>query len=85
MMTYSPIHEENNVVSVLGVARDVTEEKSIAERSQQADKLRALGQLASGVAHDVNNDLAAILGRVQRLMRNPEFDGMKSDLEVMAT
>lgn len=85
VMTYSPIHEENNVVSVLGVARDVTEEKSIAERSQQADKLRALGQLASGVAHDVNNDLAAILGRVQRLMRNPEFDGLKRDLEVIET
>ena len=85
VMTYSPIHEEGKVVSVLGVARDVTEEKSIAERSQQADKLRALGQLASGVAHDVNNDLAAILGRVQRLMRNPEYDSLRRDLEVIET
>jgi PAS domain S-box-containing protein len=85
VMTYSPIHEEGKVVSVLGVARDVTEEKSIAERSQQADKLRALGQLASGVAHDVNNDLAAILGRVQRLMRKPEYEALRRDLEVIET
>ncbi len=85
VLTYSPIHEEGKVVSVLGVARDVTEEKSIAERSQQADKLRALGQLASGVAHDVNNDLAAILGRVQRLMRKPEYTELHRDLEVIET
>jgi PAS domain S-box-containing protein len=85
VMTFSPIYEEEKVVSVLGVARDVTEEKLISERSQQADKLRALGQLASGVAHDVNNDLAAILGRVQRLMRNPEYKALGPDLEVIET
>lgn len=85
VLTYSPIHEDGKVVSVLGVARDVTEEKSIAERSQQADKLRALGQLASGVAHDVNNDLAAILGRVQRLMRNPEYQALNREFEVIET
>ncbi len=85
VLTYSPINEDGKIVSVLGVARDVTEEKSIAERSQQADKLRALGQLASGVAHDVNNDLAAILGRVQRLMRNPDYAAMRDEFEVIET
>lgn len=85
VITYSPINEDGKVVSVLGVARDVTEEKMIAERSQQADKLRALGQLASGVAHDVNNDLAAILGRVQRLMRNRANTELRRDLEVIET
>ncbi len=85
VLTYSPINEDGKIVSVLGVARDVTEEKSIAERSQQADKLRALGQLASGVAHDVNNDLAAILGRVQRLMRNPDYSEMRQEFEVIET
>jgi PAS domain S-box-containing protein len=85
VLTYSPIHEGAQVVSVLAVARDVTEEKFISERSQQADKLRALGQLASGVAHDVNNDLAAILGRVQRIMRNPAYAELRRDLEVIET
>jgi len=85
VMTYSPIHEDGKVVSVLGVARDVTEERRVAERSQQADKLRALGQLASGVAHDVNNDLAAILGRVQRIMRAAEYEGVRQELSVVET
>jgi PAS domain S-box-containing protein len=45
------------------VMRDVTDRRNSEERAAQAEKLRALGQLASGVAHDVNNLLAAVLGR----------------------
>jgi PAS domain S-box-containing protein len=49
--------------STLIVLRDVTDRRNAEERAAQAEKLRALGQLASGVAHDVNNLLAAVLGR----------------------
>jgi len=47
------------------VLRDVTDRRHSDERAAQAEKLRALGQLASGVAHDVNNLLAAVLGRAE--------------------
>jgi PAS domain S-box-containing protein len=49
--------------STLIVLRDVTDRRNSEERAAQTEKLRALGQLASGVAHDVNNLLAAVLGR----------------------
>ncbi|HZO32539.1 MAG TPA: response regulator, partial [Chloroflexota bacterium] len=49
--------------ATLIVLRDVTDRRNADERTAQAEKLRALGQLASGVAHDVNNLLAAVLGR----------------------
>jgi len=47
------------------VIRDVTDRRHSEERAAEAEKLRALGQLASGVAHDVNNLLAAVLGRAE--------------------
>jgi len=49
----------------LVVLRDVTDRRQSEERIAQAEKLRALGQLASGVAHGINNLLAAILGRAE--------------------
>ncbi|HEX8184093.1 MAG TPA: ATP-binding protein, partial [Blastocatellia bacterium] len=70
LITYTPIYDEGGVTSVLTIARDITEERLASERAAQADKLRALGQLASGVAHNFNNVLAAILGHAQLIKRD---------------
>jgi signal transduction histidine kinase/CheY-like chemotaxis protein len=43
----------------------IAEQERIREQFSQIEKLSALGELASGVAHDFNNTLAAILGRAQ--------------------
>jgi signal transduction histidine kinase len=51
----------------------IDELKATQDRLIQSEKLRALGNLASGVSHDFNNILAAILGRTQLLSR--EIDG----------
>ncbi|HSE97358.1 MAG TPA: GAF domain-containing protein, partial [Blastocatellia bacterium] len=69
LITYTPIYDGGRVTSVLSIARDITEERLASERAAQADKLRALGQLASGVAHNFNNILAAILGHTQLVRR----------------
>ena len=57
--------DQNQLVGAIALLRDITEQQREYERSQQADKLRALGQLASGVAHNFNNALAAVLGYTQ--------------------
>jgi PAS domain S-box-containing protein len=45
--------------------KDITDKKHMEECLIQSEKLKALGEMAAGVAHDLNNVLGAILGRVQ--------------------
>ncbi|MEO8433883.1 MAG: ATP-binding protein [Pyrinomonadaceae bacterium] len=49
------------------LSRYIAEQERILEQFAQIEKMSALGQLASGVAHDFNNTLAGILGRAQLL------------------
>jgi CheY-like chemotaxis protein len=63
---------------------DITERKLAQERAARSDKLRALGELAAGVAHNLNNSLTVIQGRAQLLlMRNSAEEGNKKSLEVI--
>ncbi len=81
----SPLVVEGRTTGVLGIARDITEQKEERERAARADKLRALGQLASGVAHDFNNSLAAILGRAQLIRRQTQDEAVVRNLEIIQT
>jgi PAS domain S-box-containing protein len=56
-----------------GFVRDVTERKALEEQLRQAQKLEAIGRLASGVAHDFNNVLMSIMGSADLLLM--QLDG----------
>ncbi len=47
--------------SILSLIRDVTERRAIEARLVQADRLAALGTMAAGVAHEINNPLAYVM------------------------
>ncbi|HLM56516.1 MAG TPA: ATP-binding protein [Pyrinomonadaceae bacterium] len=61
----------------------IAEQDRIREQYAQIEKLSALGELASGVAHDFNNTLAGILGRAQLLMRTQDPEKIRRGLEVI--
>jgi PAS domain S-box-containing protein len=81
----APLVIDDRTIGVLWIARDVTEQKEQGQRAAQADKLRALGRLASGVAHDFNNALAAVLGRAQLMRRQTTNVGMLRNLDIIQT
>ena len=57
------------------MGRDVTDQRRAESQLQQAERLAALGQLVSGVAHEINNPAAIISGFAQTMM----LDEMKAD------
>ncbi|HUL30012.1 MAG TPA: GAF domain-containing protein [Thermodesulfobacteriota bacterium] len=70
-------------LSVVTLMRDITEEKKTEEQLFQAEKLRALAEMASGVAHDFNNALAAILGNTQLLLYTAQDEELRETLHTI--
>jgi PAS domain S-box-containing protein len=67
-----------------GIVKDITQRKLMHRQLLQADRLASVGQLAAGVAHEINNPLGLILGYTQLLLRE-EIDaaGVKEDLRTI--
>jgi len=60
-----PIFDSNgNVIGVLEFSRVITKEKNMEQQLLQADKLASLGQLVSGIAHEINNPNTFIKGNL---------------------
>ena len=78
-MLASPVTEGDTVVGAMGVVRDVGEEKLLVEQLVQQEKLAAIGQLVSGVAHELNNPLASVMAFSQLVLTSVHNDEERDD------
>jgi len=87
LLTRSPLRDyDGRIIGVLGVARDVTEQRQLEERLSRAHRMESVARLAGGIAHDFNNLLTVVLGSAEILLDDlPRAYARRNDLEEIKT
>jgi len=77
-------NEKGDVKYYDGAIEDITERKQLEAQIQQAQKMKAIGTLAGGVAHDLNNILSGIVSYPEVILMDlPEDDPLRKPMEVI--
>jgi len=80
----SPMRDEHgDVTSIIVVMTDITDAEVLKANLMHAEKMASVGQLVSGVAHEVNNPLTAILGFADLLLQRDLDEGARRELRVI--
>lgn len=81
----TPLYDEQgSFVGSVHVARDITDRKNAEKKLRKAEKMETIGLMAGGVAHDLNNILAAIVGYPDLLlMELPENSTLRQPIEAI--
>lgn len=84
-ISLSPMRDEQDAVnSVVVVMTDITDAALMQAKLAHSERMATIGRLVAGVAHEVNNPLAAILGFTDLLLENPQVpDNAREDLQII--
>ncbi len=71
------VNEAGRVIGAVGIGKDISEEKRLQFKLMQAEKLVGIGTLASGIAHEINNPLAGVLGMAEAIRDEDDIEVIK--------
>jgi len=83
VMTSPIFDDKGEVVASVHVTRDITERKKMEEQLIVTDRLASIGELASGIAHELNNPLTSVIGFSELLLDKDVSEDVKEDLRVV--
>jgi len=75
------VDDAGEVTHFVAVIRDLTEELRLREQLVRGERLSALGEFVSGVAHEINNPLQSVIGTLELLLDQPHDPAVRVDLE----
>lgn len=79
-ISYYPVYnEKGQITAVINQMKDVTEKTKMEAQLMQSAKLAAIGEMAAGVAHELNNQMTVIIGTAQLLLRDKEEGSFESE------
>jgi two-component system NtrC family sensor kinase len=74
-ISVSPWHDKDNrLIGSIHVAKDISNEKLLQQQLIQSEKLSAIGELISGIAHELNNPLTGVMGYSELLQLRKDLD-----------
>ena len=81
LLTISPVKDHDNVIrKILLIARELTSDELRKVDSMRTAQLAAIGELAAGVAHEVNNPITGIINFAQLLLDDSEKNSLQAEL-----
>lgn len=72
------VDDNGKIIGTVGVGKDISEQKMLQFKLLQSEKLAGIGTLASGIAHEINNPLAGILGMAEAIRDEDDMSLIKS-------
>ncbi len=75
------VDAQGRIQCLVAVIRDMTEDMRLREQVVRSERLSAIGELVSGVAHEINNPLQSIIGTLDVLLNQPTDPDTRADIE----